>query len=39
MTEQDFKADLHRYLRRAREAVVWKLDGLSDMFAAPGVAS
>jgi uncharacterized damage-inducible protein DinB len=30
MTEQGFKADLHRYLRRAREAVVWKLDGLSD---------
>jgi uncharacterized damage-inducible protein DinB len=27
MTE---KADLHRYLRLAREAVLWKLDGLSE---------
>jgi uncharacterized damage-inducible protein DinB len=27
MTE---KTDLHRYLRSAREAVLWKLDGLSD---------
>ena len=26
----DPKADLHRYLRRAREAVLWKLDGLSE---------
>lgn len=25
----DQKADLHRYLTRAREALVWKLDGLS----------
>lgn len=24
------KADLHRYLQRGREALVWKLDGLSD---------
>ncbi|MDX6261466.1 MAG: hypothetical protein QOH84_3154 [Kribbellaceae bacterium] len=24
------KADLHRYLRAAREAVLWKLDGLSE---------
>jgi uncharacterized damage-inducible protein DinB len=24
------KADLHRYLRSAREALLWKLDGLSD---------
>jgi uncharacterized damage-inducible protein DinB len=24
------KDDLHRYLRRAREALVWKLDGLSE---------
>ncbi|GEN79643.1 DinB family protein [Actinotalea fermentans] len=24
------KADLHRYLRSAREALVWKLDGLSE---------
>jgi predicted enzyme related to lactoylglutathione lyase/uncharacterized damage-inducible protein DinB len=24
------KADLHRYLRRAREALLWKLDGLSE---------
>jgi len=24
------KADLHRYLQLAREALVWKLDGLSD---------
>lgn len=24
------KADLHRYLRTAREAMLWKLDGLSD---------
>jgi uncharacterized damage-inducible protein DinB len=26
----DPKADLHRYLRTAREALVWKLDGLSE---------
>ncbi|MFF0572759.1 DinB family protein [Streptosporangium saharense] len=24
------KADLHRYLREAREAILWKLDGLSE---------
>jgi len=30
MTAQDPKADLHRYLRLAREALVWKLDGLSE---------
>jgi len=28
--ESDQKADLHRYLRRGREAVLWKLDGLSE---------
>ena len=26
----DPKADLHRYLRMARDALVWKLDGLSE---------
>jgi uncharacterized damage-inducible protein DinB len=26
----DPKADLHRYLQNAREAVLWKLDGLSE---------
>ncbi|MGH3167032.1 MAG: DinB family protein [Trebonia sp.] len=30
MSEQDFKADLHRYLKDARAAVLWKLDGLSE---------
>jgi Protein of unknown function (DUF664) len=30
MTGADPKADLHRYLQTAREAVVWKLDGLSE---------
>lgn len=30
MGEQQFKADLHRYLQNAREAVLWKLDGLSE---------
>ncbi|MFD4998323.1 DinB family protein [Streptomyces buecherae] len=30
MTLHDPKADLHRYLRTAREAIVWKLDGLSE---------
>ncbi|MBB1255513.1 DinB family protein [Streptomyces alkaliterrae] len=30
MTPNDPKADLHRYLTAAREAVVWKLDGLSE---------
>jgi len=28
MAGSDQKADLHRYLRRGREAVLWKLDGL-----------
>jgi len=30
MTSPDLKSDLHRYLKRAREAMVWKLDGLSE---------
>ncbi|MEU2040517.1 DinB family protein [Nocardia niwae] len=30
MTVPDPKADLHRYLRYAREAMLWKLEGLSD---------
>jgi uncharacterized damage-inducible protein DinB len=30
MTGSDPKADLHRYLRAAREALLWKLDGLSE---------
>jgi hypothetical protein len=30
MTEPDPKADLHRFLRSAREAVLWKLEGLSE---------
>jgi uncharacterized damage-inducible protein DinB len=30
MDGSDQKADLHRYLRAARESVLWKLDGLSD---------
>ncbi|WP_436758222.1 DinB family protein [Streptosporangium sp. V21-05] len=30
MTESDPKSDLHRYLRTAREALLWKLDGLSE---------
>jgi uncharacterized damage-inducible protein DinB len=30
MTAADPKADLHRYLQAARDAVLWKLDGLSD---------
>ncbi len=30
MTASDQKADLHRYLKNAREAIVWKLDGLSE---------
>jgi uncharacterized damage-inducible protein DinB len=30
MTEPDPKADLHRYLQTAREALLWKLDGLSE---------
>jgi uncharacterized damage-inducible protein DinB len=30
MTGSDHKSELHRYLKNAREAVVWKLDGLSE---------
>jgi uncharacterized damage-inducible protein DinB len=30
MTGQDPKADLHHYLQDAREALLWKLDGLSE---------
>ncbi|MEU6742929.1 DinB family protein [Streptosporangium sandarakinum] len=30
MTASDPKSDLHRYLKVAREALVWKLDGLSE---------
>ena len=30
MAASDPKADLHRYLQIARDALVWKLDGLSD---------
>jgi Protein of unknown function (DUF664) len=30
MTGSDPKADLHRYLRRGREALLWKLEGLSE---------
>lgn len=30
MTGPDAKADLHRYLQTAREALAWKLDGLSE---------
>ncbi len=30
MAGSDQKADLHRYLQAAREAVLWKLDGLSE---------
>jgi Protein of unknown function (DUF664) len=30
MTGSDPKADLHRYLQLARDALVWKLDGLSE---------
>ncbi|MFE3450903.1 DinB family protein [Nonomuraea sp. NPDC059194] len=30
MTGTDLKADLHRYLQEAREALLWKLDGLSE---------
>lgn len=29
-TDGEFKADLHRYLRAGREAVLWKLDGLPE---------
>jgi uncharacterized damage-inducible protein DinB len=30
MTGSDPKADLHRYLREGRDALLWKLDGLSE---------
>jgi hypothetical protein len=30
MTEPDQKADLHRYLQRGRDALLWKLDGLGE---------
>jgi uncharacterized damage-inducible protein DinB len=30
MTDTDPKTDLHRYLQDAREALLWKLDGLSE---------
>jgi uncharacterized damage-inducible protein DinB len=30
MTDNDPKSDLQRYLQTAREALVWKLDGLSE---------
>jgi hypothetical protein len=30
MTGSDPKADLHRYLQAGRDALVWKLDGLSE---------
>jgi uncharacterized damage-inducible protein DinB len=30
MADDDPKADLHRYLRVARDALLWKLDGLSE---------
>jgi hypothetical protein len=30
MARSDQKSDLHRYLRTGREALVWKLDGLSE---------
>jgi Protein of unknown function (DUF664)/PNKP adenylyltransferase domain, C-terminal region len=30
MTDSDFKADLRRYLQDARDALLWKLDGLSE---------
>ena len=30
MSGSDQKADLHRYLQEAREALLWKLDGLSE---------
>ena len=30
MATSDPKADLHRYLQIAREALLWKLDGLSE---------
>jgi uncharacterized damage-inducible protein DinB len=30
MSAANQKADLHRYLKRGREAIAWKLDGLSE---------
>jgi uncharacterized damage-inducible protein DinB len=30
MTGSNAKADLHRYLQQARDAMLWKLDGLSE---------
>ena len=30
MLDSDGKADLHRYLQDAREALLWKLEGLSE---------
>jgi hypothetical protein len=30
MTGSDYKADLHRYLQLGREALIWKLDGVSE---------
>jgi Protein of unknown function (DUF664) len=30
MSEPDFKADLHRYLQVVREAILWKLEGVSE---------
>jgi hypothetical protein len=30
MTGSDPKADLRRYFQEAREALLWKLDGLSE---------
>jgi hypothetical protein len=30
MTVSDPKEDLHRYLQRSREAILWKLEGLSE---------
>lgn len=30
MTSPDHKADLHRYLQSARDALLWKLEGLSE---------
>jgi uncharacterized damage-inducible protein DinB len=30
MASDDPKADLHRYLQRGRDALLWKLDGLSE---------
>ena len=30
MSDEDLKAELHSYLRGARETLVWKLDGLDE---------